>query len=202
MRRSEFFSDDEDEFREIVGRAHVGHLGLIDVKGYPRIVPLNFVAIGRDIYFHGAQEGEKFDLLKESPKASFSVDLPFAFIPSYWQSKRSAEPTSVFFKSLHIRGRGEVVNDLTEKAHALQAMMEKYQPEGGYERIEVSNPIYRKPLERVGVFRIVTEELTMKIKFGQNMDARKIGRIIEGLRERNLPMDLETIKNILKYRKS
>lgn len=202
MRRSEFLSEEEAEFREIVERAHVGYLGLVDTKGYPRIVPLNFVAIGQTIYFHGAREGEKFELLSRSPKASFSVDLPFALITSYWQSKRSAEPTSYFFKSLHVRGQGMEVNDLDEKAGALQAMMEKYQPEGGYEPIETTNRMYRKPLERVGVFKIVPEEITMKIKFGQNMDDRMIGKIIEGLRQRGHPMDEETVKNILKYRQT
>ncbi len=62
--------------------------------------------------------------------------------------------------------------------------------------------MYQKPLERVGVFKIVPEEITMKIKFGQNMDDRMIERIIMGLKLRGLPMDQETIANILKYRNS
>ena len=138
--------------------------------------------------------------MRTNPKATFSVDLPFALIPSYWQSKRSAEPTSYFFKSLHIRGTGTIVTGLEVKAKVLQTMMEKYQPEGGHDKIETSNLIYKRPLEKVCVFQVKTEELTQKIKFGQNYTDRLIEPIIEGLRERGLPMDLETIDNIIKYR--
>jgi len=200
MRRQEFLSDNLEEFEEICQRAHLGYLGLIDSRDYPRIVPLNFIQLDHNIYFHGAQEGEKFELMSANPKASFSVDLPFAFIPSYWQSKQSAEPTSYFFKSLHIRGKGSLVTDTSKKAEVLQAMMKKYQPEGGYAKIETSNPIYRKPLEKVGVFEVFNEEFTMKLKFGQNISDRLIEPIIAGLQERGLPMDLETIANIRKYR--
>ena len=200
MRRLEFLSTEREEFDEITGKAHLGYLGIIDTKGYPRIVPLNFVAIKTTIFFHGAAAGEKYDLLSSHPKSTFSVDLPFAFIPSYWQSKKSAEPTSYFFKSLHIRGEGSIVENLDRKAEVLQAMMEKYQPEGRHDRVESDNPIYRVPLQKVGVYQVSPEEITMKLKFGQNYSDRLIQPIIEGLTKRDLPMDRETVENIKKYR--
>jgi uncharacterized protein len=200
MRRYEFFSQDKEEWLDITQQAHLGYLGLVDKLGYPRIVPLNFVSLDGNIYFHGALDGEKYELLKENPKASFSVDLPFAFIPSYWESKRSAEPASYFFKSLHIRGRGSIVENLELKAKALQSMMEKYQPEGRYDKVETLNPIYKIPLQRVGVYEVLTEEFTIKLKFGQNYSDKKIQPIIDGLKERDLPMDPATIDNIYKYR--
>ena len=64
------------DFDFLCNQVDIGHLGLMDAKEYPRIVPLNFVAIDWDIYFHGSLEGEKYQLLKNKPKATFSVDFP------------------------------------------------------------------------------------------------------------------------------
>lgn len=201
MRRSEFLSSDLSEFEEITGRAHTGYLGIMDYRGFPRIVPLNFVALDGDIYMHGAQEGEKYELMSSRPKASFSVDLPYALIPSYFTSKKSAVPTSYFFKSIHIRGNGSVIEDISLKAKALQAMMEKYQPEGRYTKITPENKIYKGALKEVAVFKVENQECTIKLKFGQNMNIKQINQVIAGLEERGLPADFETIEMIRKYRK-
>jgi nitroimidazol reductase NimA-like FMN-containing flavoprotein (pyridoxamine 5'-phosphate oxidase superfamily) len=199
MRRDELSSSDPDDFKFIVERAEVGHLGLVDKNGYPRIVPLNFGAVETTIYFHGALEGEKYELLQSSPKASFSVDIPYSFIPSYYQSKNYACPATHFFKSIHIRGTGRIVEDVDEKASALQTLMEKYQPEGNYTKIDANESIYRKAIQEVGVYALDPKEITVKIKFGQNETPEKRNKIIEGLKKRDSEIDRATIEEIRKY---
>lgn len=89
MHRKEFEPQSyKSDFDFLCNRVDIGHLGLVD--GYPRINPLNFVAVGWDIYFHGSLEGEKYNLFKDNPKATFSVDHPYSFIPSYWISEKYA----------------------------------------------------------------------------------------------------------------
>ena len=200
MRRKEHASHNEDDYFWIMNKAMVGQLGLIDANGFPRVVPLNFVLVEKKVYFHGALEGEKFDILNQikPPKIAFSVDIPFSFIPSHWVGPKMACPATMFYKSVHIRGTGHMVSSLDEKALALQKLMEKHQPEGMYLPFKENMDIYHNPLERVGVFRIDPVEITVKIKFGQNINKTARRGLINKLAERNLAIDQQTIVEIEK----
>lgn len=198
MRRSEFLSYNDEDFNFITHTADVGYLGIIDERGYPRIIPLNFVADGKDIYFHGAKEGEKYTLMSQNPKVTFAVTVPYSQIPSYWESERSAVPASHFYKSLHIRGQGSMIEDSHEKARVFELMMQKYQPEGNYEAIDPDNPIYTSPLKRVGLYKVKTEEFAMKIKFGQNMSDVHRQKVIDGLKSRRKEIDYLTLEEMRK----
>lgn len=196
MRRDEHSSSSDDDFKYVADNAIVGHLGLITSSGFPRIVPLNFVAINDVVYFHGAKSGEKFDILKNTPQVSFSIDIPYSFIPSYFESKKSACPATHFFKSVHIRGTGFIVEDVDEKAVAMNKLMKKYQPEGKYVNLSSNEKMYRKPLLDVGVFKVDPKEITMKMKFGQNLSQNKFNAVIKSLEERGDKLDLTTINEM------
>ena len=201
MRRSEFSSESQEEYDEITNQALDGHLGLVDNKGYPRLVPLNFVAYNGSIYVHGARHGEKYELCLKEPRATFSVSIPYSYIPSYFKSEKYACPATQFFKSIHIRGRASVVKDKSEKSEALTAMMKKYQPEGRFIEITADNPIYKNALEEVAVIRITQEEVSMKIKFGQNMNSEERDNIRKILKARGKEIDLLTLRMMDKYNK-
>ncbi len=198
MRRNEFSSSEDDDFNFIVQNAIVGYLGINTKSGYPRIVPLNFVAIDKMVYFHGAIGGEKYETLMKSPKISFSIDVPYSFIPSHFQSKKSACPATHFFKSIHIRGKGVIVNDAKEKAMMFNHMMKKYQPEGKYIELSADGNMYKKPLLDVAVFKVDPHEITMKIKLGQNLSQIKFSEVIKSLQERGEDLDLTTIAEMKK----
>ena len=197
MRRHELESTDPAVFTEVAADAEVGYLGLITADGHPRVVPLNFAAIDDRLYFHGALDGEKFDRIRDDGRCSFSMCKPYSLLPSYWVVARHACPATHVFKSVEIRGRCEIVDDPAEKAAGLQALMEKYQPEGGFDPIDADKRMYAKSLERVGVFR-VSGPWTAKVKFGSN-EPRKVREAwIEGLRERGEALDLATADEIKK----
>lgn len=197
MRRTELESTDPAVFAEVAAAAIVGELGLITADGTPRVVPLNFAAVGETVYFHGALAGEKYERIRDDGRCSFSMVASYALIPSYWTAPMHACPATHFFKSVELRGRCEIVEDPTEKAAGLQALMEKYQPEGGFEPIVADRRMYAKSLAGVGVFR-VAGAWTAKMKFGSNEPA-KIRRVwIEKLRERAEPIDLATADEIEK----
>lgn len=196
MRRDELSSSDLDLFRDLADSCEVGYLSLVTDAGYPRAIALNFAAIDRTIYFHGALEGEKFDLIQTSPRSGFSIVKPYSFIPSYWSAPRYACPATHFFKSVEIKGICSPVKDPAEKAQGLGALMDKHQPEGGFDLIDPAMPIYAKALDGVGVFRVVPDSWSGKVKFGQN-EPENLRRIfVEKLRERGGPMDEETAREI------
>jgi len=196
VRRQELASDDPALFREAADRCEVGYLGLVTADGTPRVVPLNFAALDTAIYFHGAPAGEKHALLEGGARVSFLMALPYSLIPSYWTAPEHACPATHYFKSVDARGVCAVVDDLQEKARALQALMRKYQPEGKHRPIDAGDPIYLKPLRGVGVFRIAVESWTGKVKFGVNEPERIRRVLIAGLRERGRPLDLATALEI------
>lgn len=198
MRRSDFQISDPETLNWIMTHGKIGHLGIIDTEGYPRIVPLNFVWMDGAVYFHGALDGEKFEIFKSQPKVTFSVDMPYSMMPSYWSAKDYACPASIYFKSAHIRGTGTLVEDVGEKAKALQTMMEKDQPEGGYKPITVDEPLHQGPLKKTAVFKIVPAQIDVKAKFGQNLNATARQNLIAKLEERNDWMDRQTAEEIRK----
>ena len=202
MRRNELLSLDEDDFIFVMENAEIGNLGLVDDNDYARIIPINFVAIDKNIYYHGALEGEKYDLMKSPTKASFSVHIPYSFVPSYYQNEKYACPATHLFKSVHIRGIASVVSDIDEKAEALQKLMEKYQPEGRYIPISGDLSLYKNALGKVGVFMIKSDEITVKIKFGQNEKDEVREAIIDLLQKRDTDLDRLTIAEMHKYAKN
>ena len=195
MRRKEFEKYEEKEYLEIMEKEQVGQLGVVDTNDYPRIVPVNFVLYNGNIYFHGALEGEKYELLQKNPKVTFSVYQPYSYIPSYFTSNIACQAT-IFFKSVHIRGTGSLVEDFNEKIEVVIKLMEKHQPEKKYDEIDINNPKYYHYMETTGIFCITPSEITMKLKFGQNMNDNVISHVISYLEERNQPIDLETITEI------
>ena len=198
MTRSEYKSSDPNDFEFIVTTALVGYLGIFTPDGYPRVVPLNFAADGETIYFHGANRGEKFEVLKAEPKVSFSIDIPYSVIPSYWTSKISAAAATMFFKSILIKGRAVVVTDIDEKIRGLRLITEKYQPEGGYRPIKSDEPAYNPILKNTMVYRIDPDQAELRVKFNQKKSSDYKRKLIRNLEERNQGPDLATAKILKK----
>ena len=78
MRRSDREIKDRAELLDVISRCDVCRLALNDEEGYPYILPLNFGEKDVDgqltLYFHGAMEGKKYELMEKDPRASFEMD--------------------------------------------------------------------------------------------------------------------------------
>jgi len=196
MREPEKMSENVAEFDAIVRDASIGHLGILTPDGYPRVVPVNFVAIGQTIYFHGATSGEKYESFAARQKVTLSVAIPYAALPSYWRAKDYACPANQFYKSVLIRGTGRLVDSPEEKATGLQALMAKHQPEGGYREIRADDPLYKKPIDEVAVYRIDPVRVDVRVSFGQKYKPEVREKLIRRLEERDDPMDRETAEEI------
>ena len=77
MRRSDREITDEQELLQVISECDVCRLALNDEE-VPYILPLNFgeeVSGGRlYLYFHGAAEGRKYDLISRDPQTAFEMD--------------------------------------------------------------------------------------------------------------------------------
>ena len=179
---------------EVLARAEWGTLGLVSPAGTPVLVPLNFVYHQGRLFFHGAQEGEKAGLIRAAPEASFLVVEAYAQIPSYAFSPVNACPATQYFKSVLVKGPVAPVEDPERKAEALDALMRRLQPEGGYEPIRADSPTYQAALRGVAVYALACREMTGKFKLGRQLSPGSRDKVEEALRARGGPEDRRTLE--------
>ncbi len=177
---------------EVLDKAQYGTLAICrDDKPYS--LPLNFVRIDDNLYFHGSKKGRKIDILKANLFASFSVVEPYSVISSYFSSKENlACPATHFFKSVIIDGKIEFVENYEEKVQAVAALMQKLQKEGKYKPLE--DEVYEKMIDSTTIYKLNIVKTGAKFKFGQHLSQERFDMILEHLQKRGDKRDIETIK--------
>jgi hypothetical protein len=88
-----------------------------------------------------------------------------------------------------IKGNASIVSDKEEKTTALNGLMKKYQPEGGYEPIKPEMDV----LDEVVVIKIVPKSLRGKYKIGQNMNMKSRIDLAKQILKRDTPTAKETL---------
>ncbi|MFV7790168.1 pyridoxamine 5'-phosphate oxidase family protein [Aliarcobacter lanthieri] len=200
MRRAEFDVKDENSINEVLEACEYGTLSLIN-NGKPYCIALNFVYFQGSIYFHGSNEGKKIDTIKENPNGSFLVVQPYSTIPSYFFDTVAACPATQFFASVLLEGMLSFVDNGDEKAKVLNALMKKLQKDGGYEEIAYDKAMYTKMLDKVTVIRLKPQNISCKIKVGQNLNNEKRDKLTQKLENRASNIDMHTIKQMKFYNK-
>ena len=128
MRRNDREIKDRDEMLQVMEKCDVCRLAFNDNDtGYPYILPLNFgmKTNGEQIilYFHGATEGQKYDLIAKDNRVSFEMDCGHQLVTD--ETKGNC---TMGYESVIGRGRIEIVPD-EEKYDALYVLMEHYHKE-------------------------------------------------------------------------
>ena len=180
----------KDKIIEFLSSQQTGRIASIDDNGFPQIIPMNFVFIDDTVYMHSHIRGEKLDNIKRNQKVGFEVDKNLEFLPSYFSDPTDASLADTLYISVVIKGNAGIVSDKQEKTNALNGLMKKYQPEGGYEPINPNMDV----LKEVEVIKIVPESLKGKYKIGQNMDMISRVDLARKILERNSSTARETLE--------
>jgi hypothetical protein len=175
---------------EFLNREHVGRICSIDKDGFPQIIPMNFVFLNDAIYMHSHTRGEKLDNIRNNSKVGFEVDRELEFLPSYFTHPTDASQADTLYISVVIKGTGIIVNDRSEKTLALNGLMEKYQPEGGYERITPDMRV----VDEVAIIKVMPNTMHGKYKIGQHLDKAIRKELAKKILERNSPTATETLR--------
>ncbi|MDD4240686.1 MAG: pyridoxamine 5'-phosphate oxidase family protein [Smithellaceae bacterium] len=122
MRRSEKEITDPREIDAILQRAPVCRIALA-AENSPYVVPVNFAATSKHLYFHSAKSGLKVDMLRKNPFICFEVDLPGGVVKG-----KTACAWGMAYQSVIGFGRAFFVEDRAEKEEALIRLMKKYAP--------------------------------------------------------------------------
>jgi len=179
----------KEKIIEFLSSQQTGRISSIDENGYPQIIPMNFVFINDAVYMHSHIRGEKLDNIRRNKKVGFEVDKSLEFLPSYFSDPTDASLADTLYISVVIKGNGSIVSDKEEKTTALNGLIKKYQPEGGYEPIKPEMEV----LKEVEVIKIVPESLKGKYKIGQNMDMKSRIDLARQILKRNSPTAKETL---------
>lgn len=153
MRRTDREIKEFGEIVEVMEMCDVCRLALNDEE-YPYILPLNFgMQIENDqivLYFHGAEEGRKYELIDKDNRAAFEMDCEHELFTELKQGN-----CTMSYKSVIGRGRIEMISE-EEKEEALRILMRHYHQE--------DFPFNRAIMPKTKVFKLIVDEVTGKYR--------------------------------------
>ncbi len=124
MRRKDREITDKSEIIKIIEKCDACRLGLSQ-NNVPYIVPLNFGFLYENdvltLYFHGAGEGKKLDIIKENPIACFEMDCSHKLVEADEAARYSMEYESVIGSGIIT-----ICTNKDEKVKALTQIMNTY----------------------------------------------------------------------------
>lgn len=150
---------DEEKIEAFLRQARIGYLGLAD-GNHPYVVPLNYVWMDGRLYFHGAGDGRRNQVMQDNPEVCFTVCEEYGTITNPVPAK-----TDTAYMSVMLFGQAEPITDLDEATCVLQEMMNKYVP-GYYDRSlskqhvdKYRSAVYGGPVQ---VCRMIPRSITAK----------------------------------------
>ena len=153
MRRKDREVTEFDDIIAIIKKCDVCRIALND-DGYPYILPLNFGLNVKDktieLYFHGATEGMKYDLIQKDNRASFEMDCGHKLV-----TESESGNCTMAYESVIGQGHIEMLSD-AEKYDALCILMRQYHQEEFQFNKEV--------MPNTRVFKLVVERVTGKVR--------------------------------------
>ncbi len=158
MRRSDREIKDFEKIIEVMKRCEICHVAFHSDGEYPYVVPMNFGMEQKNgevtLFFHGAAEGRKHDLLKKNPKVSFVMEDAHEIVTG-----PQVGPCECTMEFECVMGTG--VMDYVpeeEKVRALSTLLTQYQVEEGKGDYHFHNEV----VPRVAVLRLKVNSLTAK----------------------------------------
>jgi nitroimidazol reductase NimA-like FMN-containing flavoprotein (pyridoxamine 5'-phosphate oxidase superfamily) len=152
MRRREKEITDAVELRRIVASARFAQVALSS-GGEPYVVTMNhgWDAENKALYFHCALKGKKIDIIGANGRACATV------VEDHGYKHGECDHA---YRSVVMTGKIEIVEDLEEKKHGLQVLLDhqEKEPEPIRNRTLPDDAAY----DRVGVLKITVEEMSGK----------------------------------------
>lgn len=148
MRLSENQMTEEDARKQLEKADH-GVLALVGDNGFPITIPISFVYKDNKIMFHGAIEGQKFELIQKEPKASFCVVTKDDIRPEFITS---------LYESAIVFGTVRQIKDDEAKMDCLISILEKYMPQV----MEAGKKYIQDSWDAVACFELEIEHITGK----------------------------------------
>ncbi len=181
---------DPVEMDRILESTNIGRMATVGADGYPYITPVNFVFFQGCIYFHCAPKGEKLDNIKRDSRVCFEVDVPLAYLDIGFDPSRPTCHLHQFYHCIIIRGTASLVEDVSLKLDALNALIRKHEPDVTFVPVAEETP----QVKACEVVEIRPEIITAKSDLAQGKGEGVRMRIARYFDGRGLPGDAETVE--------
>ncbi|MBK9033801.1 MAG: GNAT family N-acetyltransferase [Myxococcales bacterium] len=191
MRRSEFAMAPA-EARAFLATQPTFHLATTTPDGSPLLRTLHGVIVDDYLAFHSAPKGEKTEAVGR-PAVAVAEEV-VAVVPSTFFDPVKACPATTYYRSVSVHGPIELLTEPHHKARALQALMTKLQPDGGYRPITADDPMYRAAVNGLMVAGLRLERVDGKAKLAQNRTPAQLTSLLASLWQRGEPGDVRAIE--------
>ena len=120
MRKKDKEITDIKEIERVIEKAICCRIGLVD-NDEPYVVPVSFGYERNALYFHGALEGRKVELIKKNNQICFEIETDVEVVksgkPCGWTTR---------YRSVIGVGRAYILESDEEKCHGLKVIMRQY----------------------------------------------------------------------------
>ncbi len=140
----------------ILDEALVAHLGFA-VEGQPYVIPTLHARVGEEVYFHGSAGSRTIRALAAGAPLCLTATLIDGVVLA-----RSAAHHSVNYRSVVVLGTARPVEDLAERAAAMEAFTERLIP-GRWQEVRAPTD---KELKSINVLALPLDEASAKVRSG------------------------------------
>lgn len=133
----------------LLKRGEYGILSTSDKHNRPYGIPVNYVVMDENIFFHCAVEGQKLENITANTGVSFCVVGKTELIP---------EKFSTRYESVVVSGKADIIGNKMLKKSALHALVAKYAPD----HTAAGNTYIDKLMDQTAVVRVSIEYLAGK----------------------------------------
>jgi len=159
-RKPERGSHERATFDAVVDAARVGHIAYV-IDGQPYVLPVAYGRDGDDIVFHGSTGARPFRHLATGAACCFTVTHLDGLVLA-----RSANDSSMNYRSAVLLGACENVTDEAEKVRILNVITDHLLPE----RRSSLRPMLKKEVAATLVLRLPITEFSVKSRSGGPKD--------------------------------
>jgi len=178
MRRKDKLRPEAEAWSLLLAAPYV-HLAAVTADGRPLMRAIHVARHDGGLVLHGARLGDKVEAL--SGRVVVCAERVVAEIPSHFTHAERACPATTFFRSAMLHGTVRELTHPADKAPALQALMQRHQPQGGYRPITAEDPFYTASIDGVRVWHIVPDKVVAKAGLGSSKPVEWKRRALRGL---------------------
>jgi predicted FMN-binding regulatory protein PaiB len=177
------------EVDRFVQSQELARLVTVGDDGTPHLGLYPFVYDGSALDLHLVASDEQIHDLRARPRCVLEVDEVLGVIPSYWVHPEYAGSATAYHRTVIFECMGSVLDDPAAVAAQQVRLLARYQPEGGFRRLDHADPLYKSAIGQLAAVRFEIVRRRAKFKLGQNRPVEARRRVISELRKRGRPND-------------
>lgn len=198
MKWQKFFQqNDPDEIKDLIQTCNTCLLitgsGMDDIS----FGVFNPIPFENRIYLHLQIKDQQIKAMENNPSCKVIFQDILGMVPSYWVDERYGGAATTFYRYAELSCISNLIKDPNSQVKYLSQMMKHFQPEGVYDPLDYSSPVYKSKIDSILICELEIEEVKAKWKLGQNKPLEKRLEIAKRFQEAgNLRCAAEIQKSI------